>query len=207
MRRWITDDGARVFFTTKQPLASQDGNGQVDVYEWVQEGTPSCPEASPARRDGGCIFLLSGGTSPAPSVFAEATASGSDVFFATRAQLVKQDRDEKNDLYDARVDGGFPETSLACTGTGCQGVPPASPAFATPASATFNGVGNFLPPTPGKLRTPEKPLSKAQKLAKALKVCKTHKANKKRRTCEKRARKRYGPTKAKRSTHTNRGVK
>jgi hypothetical protein len=54
-------------------------------------------------------------------------------------------------LYDARVGGGFPETTTACTGTGCQGVPPGSPVFATPSSVTFNGAGNFAqPPPPAK---------------------------------------------------------
>jgi hypothetical protein len=204
MRHWVTDDGAHVFFTSSQPLVSQDANRQLDVYEWEQEGTPSCPGTTPARRDGGCVFLLSGGQSSESSVFAEATPSGSDVFLATRAQLVRQDRDEKNDLYDVRVAGGFPETSLACAGTGCQGVPPAPPAFATPSSATFSGVGNFARP-PAKPKTAAQ--IKAEKLAKALKACKKHRSTTKRTVCQKQARRKYGPTKAKKSAHTNRGVK
>jgi len=204
MRHWITDDGARVFFTSLQPLVSQDANRQLDVYEWEQEGTPSCPGTTPVRRDGGCVFLLSGGQSSESSVFAEATPNGSDVFLATRAQLVRQDRDEKNDLYDVRIAGGFPETSLACAGTGCQGVPPAPPAFATPSSATFSGVGNFAPP-PAKPKTAAQ--IKAEKLANALKACKKHKSRKKRAVCKKQAQNKYGPTKAKKSAHTNRGVK
>jgi hypothetical protein len=36
------------------------------------------------------------------------SASGSDIFFLTTAQLVGQDQDEVADVYDARINGGFP---------------------------------------------------------------------------------------------------
>jgi hypothetical protein len=35
------------------------------------------------------------------------SASGSDIFFVTRTELVGQDTDVLDDIYDARVDGGF----------------------------------------------------------------------------------------------------
>jgi hypothetical protein len=145
MPRWISEDGNRVFFDSSDSLVSQDTNGVQDVYEWEREGASSCPESTSAKLDGGCVFLLSGGESSDYSFLVDASANGNDVFFTTRAQLVAHDRDEKTDLYDARVAGGFPEYPLACTGTGCQGVPPAPPIFATPSSVTFNGVGNFEP--------------------------------------------------------------
>jgi hypothetical protein len=138
MRRWINEEGNQVFFDTGQPLVPQDTNGSIqDVYEWEANGKGSC------RQSGGCIYLLSGGNSTNNSYLADASANGNDVFFTTRGQLVPRDRNERIDLYDARVNGGFPEVSLACTGTGCQGVPPAPPTFAIPSSVTFNGVGNF----------------------------------------------------------------
>jgi hypothetical protein len=37
------------------------------------------------------------------------SASGSDVFFLTRDQLVPRDGNQNYDIYDARVDGGVPE--------------------------------------------------------------------------------------------------
>jgi hypothetical protein len=120
----------------------------------------------------------------------DASATGGDVFFLTCAQLSPLDRDEAFDVYDARVDGGFPALpALApvCEGEACQGAPVPQPVFGAPASATFSGVGNF-PPVP--VVTP-KPLTSAQKLAKALKACKKYKKHSKRRACERSARKKY----------------
>lgn len=193
MHRWMNREGSQVFFDSRQPLAAADTNGAQDVYEWEQEGTPSCPGQSPARPDNGCVFLLSGGQSSSNSYFIDASESGNDVFIAHRGRLDNADKpDEKVHLDDVRVHGGFPQTSLACTGTGCQGVPPAPPAFATPASATFSGIGNFLPATPARATT--KALTRKQRLAKALKACRK-KPKKKRVACERHARQHYGVVK------------
>jgi hypothetical protein len=131
--------GARVFFDSKDALVPQDVNGKQDVYEWEENGVGTCVQA------GGCVSLISSGTSNSESSFADASASGKDVFFLTYSQLVPWDTDNLVDVYDAREGGGLPgpAASLACTGTGCQGVPGAPPIFATPSSETFNGVGNF----------------------------------------------------------------
>lgn len=139
--RWITADGARVFFESFQALVPQDTNGEPDVYEWERPGAGSCTES------GGCVYLLSGGTSVTSSHFVDASESGDDVFFVTRAQLLASDRNELFDLYDAKVDGYQPLAPPACSGSGCQGVPGAPPIFATPASVTFEGVGNFEAPS------------------------------------------------------------
>jgi hypothetical protein len=96
-------------------------------------------------------------------------------------------------LYDVRVNGGFPQQSLACTGTGCQGVPPAPPAFATPSSATFSGTGNFAPHPPTKSKSE----TRAQKLAKALKKCHSLHNRRKRARCQRLAHARYGVRKTK----------
>lgn len=135
--RLISEDGGRVFFDSKEPLVGQDTNGKLDVYEWERDGAGSCAQGA------GCVYLLSGGTSPAESYLVDASASGNDVFLVTRAQLVPQDENENYDLYDARVNGVVPLAPSVCTGSGCQGVPAAAPVFATPASVTFGGVGNF----------------------------------------------------------------
>jgi hypothetical protein len=100
---------------------------------------------------------LSDGKSTDYSYLADASASGNDVFFVTRGQLVPQDQNEKMDLYDARVDGGFPDVKSGCTGSGCQGVPPAPPIFATPSSVTFSGVGNLEPPPVTAAKSKPKP--------------------------------------------------
>jgi hypothetical protein len=147
MRRWVSEDGSRIFFDTAQPLVAQDTNGVQDVYEWEREGTSGCSSQVPARLDGGCVSLLSGGSGTDWSWLVDASGNGDDVFFITRSQLVARDGNEKMDLYDARVNGGFAEVEQSCTGSGCQGVPPAPPIFATPSSVTFSGVGNFEPPS------------------------------------------------------------
>jgi hypothetical protein len=152
--RWISEEGSRVFFDSTEPLVSQASNGLQDVYEWERDGAGSCQTAE------GCIYLISGGTSTDISAFVDASSSGDDVFFVTRSQLVPQDGNEDDNLYDAHVGGVQPLASPACTGTGCQGVPSAPPLFATPPSVTFSGVGNFPPPAPPaavKLKSKPKP--------------------------------------------------
>ena len=99
------------------------------------------------RAPNGCVYLLSGGTDPENSYLIGTDASGDDAFFVSRAALVPADRGSEDDeVYDARVDGVQPPAASACEGTGCQGVPPTPPIFATPSSVTFNGIGNFPPP-------------------------------------------------------------
>ena len=54
-----------------------------NVYEYEPAGVGSCESPT-----GGCVALLSSGSSPNESAFLEATPSGDDVFFLTAAQLV-----------------------------------------------------------------------------------------------------------------------
>jgi len=157
--RWINEEGSRVFFDSAEPLVAQDSNGVQDVYEWERDGTGSCQTAE------GCVYLLSGGTSTDISALVDASANGDDVFLVTRAPLVPQDRNEDDELYDARVYGVQPLVLPACTETGCQGVPSAPPPFATPPSVTFRGVGNFEPP-PLAAAVKPKPKSKPAKCKK-----------------------------------------
>ena len=140
--RWINEAGTEVFFDTNQPLVPQDTNDRQDVYEWESDDNGGC------ERSAGCVSPISDVLAPRPGRLVDASANGEDVFFTQRASLTSQAVDETVKLYDARVGGGFPEPALACTGTGCQGVPPAPPIFATPASVTFTGVGNFEPAVP-----------------------------------------------------------
>ncbi len=175
-----------MFFESDYAFVPQDTNGLLDMYEWEQNGTGSCDHG------GGCIYLLSGGTSTDNS-FADASTSGNDVFFITRGSARPQDGNDNFNIYDARVDVPQSLSPPACSGSGCQGVPPVPPIFATPSSVTFNGVGNFPPPAPPAVVKPKpksKPLTRAQKLSSALKVCK--KKQKSRRVpCEAQARRRY----------------
>jgi hypothetical protein len=191
--RIVSSDGDRVFFNSEEALVPQDKNGKLDAYEWERDGTGSCTNAP------GCINLLSEGTSTANSYFIDASENGDDVFIESRAELAPQDKGEQVQVFDAHVctsEAPCPrETTLSCTGTGCQGVPSAPPSFATPSSVTFNGPGNFPPLAPPKPPKP-KPPTRAQKLAKALRDCKKHRSRTPHKRCERQARKRYGPTKA-----------
>jgi hypothetical protein len=112
--RYLSEDGQRVFFDSSDALLPAASNGKQNVFEY----------------ENGAIHLISSGSSDEDSTLADASANGDDVFFTTRAQLVPEDQDENSDMYDARVDGGFPvATSPApCTGEGCRGPVGASPA-------------------------------------------------------------------------------
>jgi DNA-binding beta-propeller fold protein YncE len=159
LKRWISDDGSRVFFDSREALVPQDGNGKLDVYEWERPGSGACKASTT-----GCIYLLSGGTSGGESYLADASANGNDVFIVTRAKLLSRDDNELYDLYDVRVGGSEPVSVPQCTGTGCQGLPGSPPIFATPSSVTFEGTGNFAAPVPVvKIKPKPKPKKKAKK--------------------------------------------
>lgn len=128
----LSDDGRWVFFNTGEALVPEDANGKIDAYEYdIANGT---------------VHLLSSGSDPSDSYFVEASASGRDVFIATRQRLVGWDRDDNYDIYDVRVDGGFaepPPPTTACAGAACQGAPPAAPDSGSVASRAFQGAGDF----------------------------------------------------------------
>ncbi len=130
----ITDDGQRVFFSTPAPLVPEDVNGKSDAYEY----DTSTHQA----------HLLSTGTDAFDSYFMDATANGNDAFILTRQQLLRWDTDQAYDLYDTRINGGFPEPPPpphACTNDNCQGQILAPPPTTTIGSTTYQGPGNTTP--------------------------------------------------------------
>jgi hypothetical protein len=134
----VTDGGNRIFFSSEEGLAPQDGNGKLDVYEWEQKGTGTCVTA------GGCTSLISSGQSSDASGLGNATPDGGNLFFSTRQPLVGIDVDHNSDLYDAREDGGIaaqnsPAEAVSCTGEACRGVTASPPAAQAPASSTYAG--------------------------------------------------------------------
>lgn len=135
LSRALSDAGNRVFFNTDEALVPEDTNGAIDVYEY---DVPT-----------GEAHLISGGIDPAPSYLMDSSADGSDVFFATRAQLADWDDDQAYDLYDARVDGGFanpPAQAAPCEGESCRsGGAPVAPATTPPGSTSLVGPGNAKP--------------------------------------------------------------
>ncbi len=105
----LSADGAHAFFSTTEPLLSEDANQLRDVYEWS---------------DGG-LALVSGGRPLDEANFAGASANGQTVVFRTSATLLPRDRDGgDHDLYAARIGGGFAEPPSpdeeACEAPGCR---------------------------------------------------------------------------------------
>jgi hypothetical protein len=124
--RVLADGGRRVFFDSADAIAPTDtntvgaaGGGVPDAYQWEASGEGGCTRAA------GCTSLLSSGRDATPSLFADASAEGSDAYFLTGASLVGSDPGAI-DLYDARIGGGFPEASgpIPCEGDSCQALPP-----------------------------------------------------------------------------------
>jgi hypothetical protein len=148
--RLLSDDGSELFFNSFDALVPRDNNGKEDVYEWHRAGSKEACEELGAEvfsaEAEGCISLISSGQSPEDSEVIDASADGSDVFFTTGSSLLPQDPG-LIDIYDARVDGGFPAAptpSPACEGEACQG-PLSPPNDPTPASSSFEGAGNVKP--------------------------------------------------------------
>jgi hypothetical protein len=189
---YLSENG-RLFFGSYDHLSPTDTNGTFeDVYEYEPGSLGSCTQA------GGCISLISSGQEETDSTFINATPSGSDVFFATRSQLVPRDQDDLMDLYDARI-GGIPPSPLPsppCSGEECKGAPAAPPLLETLPSTIVTGSGNIVPSPPSPTPPPVASPTRAQLLVKALSACRRAKSRRtKRVACEKRARGLYGPVK------------
>jgi hypothetical protein len=141
--RTMSDDGSYVFFESPGALTPQaldhvviDSRGDLaqNVYEY-HEGHVSLVS------DGRDTSIVHGGS----GVHLIGTdASGGDVFFTTVDPLVPQDTDTQVDIYDARIGGGFPQTTPPppCIGETCK--PPASQPLVgpSPGSAALVGPGN-----------------------------------------------------------------
>jgi Tol biopolymer transport system component len=122
-------DGTRVLFESTAQLVPSDTNAREDVYLYR----------------GGHLTLVSGGTGESDSEVAGITPDGENVLFSTRDSLVGQDIDGGGgDIYDARVDGGFPAPTgvdLCESESACQGAAAPPPGFTAPATTT-PGRGN-----------------------------------------------------------------
>jgi len=133
----LTEDGSAVFFQSDDPLLPEDANAAEDVYEWMAPGAGAC------KREGGCLALISSGQGEHDSFLYSMTPDGHDVFFSTLERLVSADVIGSPSLYDARVEGGIPDSFAAdaCQGDACQGSGGAPPSLASPVS-TGPGGGN-----------------------------------------------------------------
>jgi hypothetical protein len=147
----ISSDGKTVVFETAGELSSlaqsASARGCTSVYEFRSEGPISA----------GTVHLLSDGrdvpihkNEGCGAEFFEMDESGNNILFSTSDALLSSDVDGgQRNIYDARVNGGFPPESVAapkCESEGCQGT------FSSPP----------VPTTPGSLgQTPETPVAPA----------------------------------------------
>jgi hypothetical protein len=187
--RVLSDEGSRLFFSApSRSLVSGVGAGSVKVFEYEQDGSGSCAQA------GGCVYPISSSAANANDIFLDASPSGNDVFFATYDQLVSGDQDNLMDIYDARVEGGFPPVPPApapcAASAACQvhGVAPSLPPAG--GSALSVGAGNLPAPVPGSSKKTAAQI-RAEKLARALKACHSKRNARKRASCEAEARRQH----------------
>jgi hypothetical protein len=132
-RRAISGDGSRIVFHTSEPLSPDAKNGKTDIYEWHD----------------GDVSLVSSGSAEEDDTRGTITASGRDLMFTTSQGLVSQDTDGLQDIYDARIGGGFlpvPAVRQPCSGDACQG-PLTNPVpLLVPGSVVQAPNGNFVAP-------------------------------------------------------------
>jgi DNA-binding beta-propeller fold protein YncE len=205
--RYVSDSG-RLFFNSPDHLVPAATGEKEKVYEYEPEGVGTCQSTS------GCVGLISSGDAEHEAAFLDASENGDDVFFVTASQLVQQDADESFDVYDAHVC----ESASPCLPAPAAGEPPCASvaecrpgstgesSSQAPASVTAAAVNTVAPrgsqqvlsekeqAKPAAAPAP-KPLTRAQKLARALHACKKYKHKSRRLSCEKQARKLYGPKK------------
>jgi hypothetical protein len=138
----VTADGT-VFFLSSAALTPGARNG----YPNFEPGLQNIYEYRNGR-----VFLISDGVEPPSSApgsrvqsktsYLSATADGG-VLFLTAESLVPQDANSQVSMYDAHVDGGFPETVArsGCSGQSCRG--------AESQDAVLPGVGSTASQTLG----------------------------------------------------------
>jgi hypothetical protein len=154
----ISDDGSYVVFQSANGLTPDALNGQVTSYEYEENKEPRTGTFLPNNvyeYHDGRVSLVSDGadvtaTQRESSVrLIGLSSSGRDIYLQTADQLVTQDTDSLRDIYDARVDGGFPARTVGpvCV-TQCQGAGPPPPTDPSPASAAFSGPGDVKPHHP-----------------------------------------------------------
>ena len=200
--RYLFNDG-RVFFMSAEALVPQDHNGKEDVYEYEPPGVGGCTSESETYSEvsGGCVSLISSGTSDRESTFLDASASGNDAFFVTSEQLVPTDTDTNYDVYDATICGQagsrecLPapvispppcEEEATCKGSATD----PGTRFAVPGSAAVNGSKNSS--SSEVLGSKENKLTNAQMLAKEIAACRKVSNHGKRVACEDKATYKYG---------------
>jgi hypothetical protein len=172
----VSADGSYVFFQSTVGLTPQALNQQVVGY--VPEISIHLPVPIPLYANNvyeyhdGRVSLISDGQDLSYEDFGSwvelvgTDASGDDVYFNTADRLVGQDTDTNLDLYDARIDGGFPAPvqPFSCSGEACEGQLSGAPTLLSSGSE-FQAGGN--PPLAGETVVKSAQKSKKKKAKKA----------------------------------------
>jgi hypothetical protein len=162
--RNVTNDGTRVFFESPEALVEEDHDAAYDVYEW-SGGTLALISSGNATEY--ATVGISGFPFPAPNLLMGVSADGDDVFFRSLEPLAAgAPVGGAPEIYDARVDGGFPgppPPPPPCLEEACR--PPASspPPLAGAASAGLTGSGNVSPGPPNRRHHPRRCHGKTKK--------------------------------------------
>ena len=150
----VSADGSYVFFQSTDGLTQQALNHKIigEKPELNQTSGPPVYANNVYEYHDGNVYLISDGrdVSQAPGggelsdvELVGTDASGADVLFTTADQLAPTDLDSNVDVYDARIDGGFPApvSPPLCSGDGCQGPLSGAPTLLSPGSE-FQAGGN-----------------------------------------------------------------
>ena len=119
----LSDDGRTVLFRSVDTLVPADTDELFDTYMW---------------RDGE-LSMLTGGHGSSDARPVGLSDDGESLFFISRERLVPADRDQAEDFYGARVDGGLaadnPDPELPpCAAEGCRDGVPGPGSTANPAT-------------------------------------------------------------------------
>jgi hypothetical protein len=148
----VSANGEYVFFQSHDGLTPQALN-DLRIYPFGEEEQEDQFGPLYAQNvyeyHAGNVYLISDGQD-ATSIYNRSSValsgtdpSGRDVFFTTTDQLVAQDTDTQLDIYDARIDGGFPAPTATpeCQADACQGPLSGVPTLLSPGSE-FQAGGN-----------------------------------------------------------------
>jgi hypothetical protein len=151
-QKMISDDGSRIFFESTGALTpkaldhvrlpGKGGFSAENIYEWHEGQVALLTDG----RDRTHIGIQQAGEQRSSVLLLGTDSDGRDVFFTTTSPLISEDQDEVQDIYDASVDGGFPQAATSrCTGEGCQGPAAVAPPSEVGGSSRLVGPENPKP--------------------------------------------------------------
>jgi hypothetical protein len=104
----VSADGSRVYFLSRDALTPQATVGVLNVYQY---------------HDAQVDLISDGHDMGVETDLIGTDETGRNVFFTTSDSLLPQDVDTQVDIYDARVEGGFPRSAelAPCATVACRG--------------------------------------------------------------------------------------